>query len=175
MVQATDYLPWGPFRLKRKHFAADACTAYCKCEEVERCHIQATWALSGHLSLLRTARRIVYKNLANMVAPLLRCRNGYSYEVSQNSYGICEHFGFKCILLERRWLSGSVVGWDAMLQPVRSWFRFSMRSLDFLNLINLSSRTMTLAFTQLLTEMSTRYLPGGGGGGKCGRRVRPCA
>jgi hypothetical protein len=32
---------------------------------------------------------------------------------------------------------------------------------DFINWPNPSSRTMDLGSTQLLTEMSTRYLPGG--------------
>jgi hypothetical protein len=35
-----------------------------------------------------------------------------------------------------------------------------MRSLDFFNLLNPSSRTMALGSTQPLTEMSTRNLPG---------------
>jgi hypothetical protein len=41
--------------------------------------------------------------------------------------------------------------------------------MDFFNLRNPSSRTMDLGSTQLLTEMSTRNLPGGV---KDGRRVR---
>jgi hypothetical protein len=64
---------------------------------------------------------------------------------------------------------GSVVGWDTMLQAGRSRVRFPMRSLDFFNLPNPSSRTMALGSTQPLTEMSTRYIPGGV---KDGRRVR---
>jgi hypothetical protein len=50
----------------------------------------------------------------------------------------------------------------------RSRVRFPMRSSDFFDLPNHSSRTMGLESTQPLTEMSTRYLPGGKGG----RRVR---
>jgi hypothetical protein len=42
---------------------------------------------------------------------------------------------------------------------------------DFFNLPNPSSRTMALGLTQPLTEMSTRNLPWGGGGGK-GRPAR---
>jgi hypothetical protein len=37
---------------------------------------------------------------------------------------------------------------------------------DCFNLPNLSSCTMALGSTQPLTEMSTRNIPGGGGGGK---------
>jgi hypothetical protein len=37
---------------------------------------------------------------------------------------------------------------------------------------NSSSRTMALGSTQPLTEMSTSNIPGGGGGGKGGPRVR---
>jgi hypothetical protein len=49
-----------------------------------------------------------------------------------------------------------------MLQAGRSWVRVPMRWI--FNLPNPSSRTTTLGSTQLLTEMSTRNLPGGGGG-----------
>jgi hypothetical protein len=38
-----------------------------------------------------------------------------------------------------------------------------MRSLDFISLRNLSSRTMALGSTQPLTKMSSRNLPGGKG------------
>jgi hypothetical protein len=58
-----------------------------------------------------------------------------------------------------------------MLQAETSRFQFPMRSLDFFNWPNPSSRTMALGSTQPLTEMSTRNLPGGGGV-KGGRRVR---
>jgi hypothetical protein len=58
---------------------------------------------------------------------------------------------------------GSVVGWGTMLQVGRSRIRFLTRSLDFFNFPNLSSRTMSLASAQPLTEMSTRILPGGKG------------
>jgi hypothetical protein len=45
--------------------------------------------------------------------------------------------------------------------------------IGFFNRPNPSSRTIDLGLTQHLTEMSTRNLPGGGGGGvKDGRRVR---
>jgi hypothetical protein len=56
---------------------------------------------------------------------------------------------------------GSVVGWGTTLQAGRSWVRIPMRSLDFFNWPNPSSRTMALGSTQPLTEMSTRNLPGG--------------
>jgi hypothetical protein len=62
----------------------------------------------------------------------------------------------------------SVVGWRTMLQAARSRVRLPMRSLNFLNLPNPSSRTMALELTQPLTEMSTgNFL-----GVKGGRRVR---
>jgi hypothetical protein len=51
-----------------------------------------------------------------------------------------------------------------MLQPGRSRVLFLMKSLDILNLCNLFfSRTIVLASTQLVTEMSTRNLHRGGG------------
>jgi hypothetical protein len=43
-----------------------------------------------------------------------------------------------------------------MLQAGRSRVRYLMRSLDFSNLRNPSSRTMALRSTQPLTEMCTR-------------------
>jgi hypothetical protein len=47
-----------------------------------------------------------------------------------------------------------------MLQAGRSPVRVP-DEVDFFNLSNHSSRTMALALTQPLTEMSTRNLPGG--------------
>jgi hypothetical protein len=47
-----------------------------------------------------------------------------------------------------------------MLQAGRSPVRVP-NEVDFFNLPNPSSRTMALGSTQLLTEMSTRNLPGG--------------
>jgi hypothetical protein len=66
---------------------------------------------------------------------------------------------------------GSVVGWGTILQAGRLWVRFSMRLLDFAIDIILPAAMWPLGSTQLLTEMSTRNLPGGMGG-KGGRRVR---
>jgi hypothetical protein len=57
-----------------------------------------------------------------------------------------------------------------MLQADRSRARFPIRSLDFFNLSNPSSCTMTLWSTQPLTETSTRNFPRGGGV-KGGRRL----
>jgi hypothetical protein len=48
-----------------------------------------------------------------------------------------------------------------MLQAGRSRVPFPMTALIFFNLPNYSRRNMTLGFTQPLTEMSTRNLPGG--------------
>jgi hypothetical protein len=59
----------------------------------------------------------------------------------------------------------SINGWGTMLQVGRSWVRVHMRSLIFFFLFSLpnpSSHTMALRFTQPLTEMSTRNLPGEG-------------
>jgi hypothetical protein len=47
-----------------------------------------------------------------------------------------------------------------MLQAVRSPVRIP-DEVDFFNLPNPSIRTMALGYTQPLTEMSTRNLPGG--------------
>jgi hypothetical protein len=44
--------------------------------------------------------------------------------------------------------------------------RFPMRSLDFINLPNPSSRSLALESTQSLTEMSTRNVPGWVKGGR---------
>jgi hypothetical protein len=56
---------------------------------------------------------------------------------------------------------GSAGGSGTMLQVGRSRVRIPMRSLEFFNLPNPSSRIMALGSTELLTEMSTRNLPGG--------------
>jgi hypothetical protein len=50
-----------------------------------------------------------------------------------------------------------------MCQAARSRIRVPMRSMDFINLSNLSSHTMALWSIQPLTEMSARNLPGGKG------------
>jgi hypothetical protein len=52
---------------------------------------------------------------------------------------------------------------STMLQARTFLVRFPMRSLDFFNWPNPSSRTMALGSTQPLTEMSTRNFPGGKG------------
>jgi hypothetical protein len=49
---------------------------------------------------------------------------------------------------------------SSQLQARSSQVRILMRSLYFINLPNLYSYIMALEFTQLLTEMSTRNLPG---------------
>jgi hypothetical protein len=54
---------------------------------------------------------------------------------------------------------GSLFGRGTMLQAGRSRVRFPMRSLNFFNLPNPSSRTMVLGSTPSLTEMSSRNLP----------------
>jgi hypothetical protein len=69
---------------------------------------------------------------------------------------------FKCDI------SYTVLYGGTMLQARRSRVRVPMRSLDFFNLPNASSRTMALESTQPLIEMSTRNLPGGV---KSGRHV----
>jgi hypothetical protein len=50
-----------------------------------------------------------------------------------------------------------------MLQAGRSRVRVPMRGFFWFSLPNPSSRSMALVSTQLLTEMSTRNLPGGKG------------
>jgi hypothetical protein len=62
---------------------------------------------------------------------------------------------------------GHAFGWGNMLHSGRSRVRFPNKSLDSFNLSRNSSRIMALGFTQPLTEMSTRNLPG-----SKGRRTR---
>jgi hypothetical protein len=50
-----------------------------------------------------------------------------------------------------------------MLQAGRLRVPFPIRTLNFFDLPNPSSRTMALGSTQPLTEMSTRNVPGGKG------------
>jgi hypothetical protein len=57
--------------------------------------------------------------------------------------------------------AGAGVAWLVEALCYKSRIRFPMRSLDFFNWPNPSSRTMTLGSTQPLTEMSTRNLPEG--------------
>jgi hypothetical protein len=56
---------------------------------------------------------------------------------------------------------GSLVGRGTMLKAGRWRVRVPIRSLDFFNLPDPSSRTMALGSTQSLTEMNTRNLPMG--------------
>jgi hypothetical protein len=59
-------------------------------------------------------------------------------------------------------LPGSVVRWGTMLQTGRlPVLESRSKWIFFINLPNPSSRTMALWLNQPLTEMSTRYLPGG--------------
>jgi hypothetical protein len=51
---------------------------------------------------------------------------------------------------------GSMGGWYTMLQAARLWVPVLMRSLNFSNLLNPSSRIMALGFTQLLKKLSRR-------------------
>jgi hypothetical protein len=57
----------------------------------------------------------------------------------------------------------SVVGWVTMLQGGRSRVRFSMRSLDISMHLILPAALLPWGRLSLLTEMSTRNLPGGKG------------
>jgi hypothetical protein len=66
------------------------------------------------------------------------------------------------------WVRGSVVGWGAMLQTGRSWFRFPMRLLDF---------SIDLIFPAALwpwgrLSLWQKWVPGIFLGVKGGRRVR---
>jgi hypothetical protein len=75
----------------------------------------------------------------------------------------------KCTHLQR----GSIDGWGATLQAVRLWIRVPVRSFNFFSLPNPFGCTMTLGFTQPLTEMSTRKKKKKKNSGvKRGRRVR---
>jgi hypothetical protein len=61
-------------------------------------------------------------------------------------------------------IRGRVVGCGTRLQAGRSGVRFLMRSFDFFNWPNPSSRTMTPGSAEHLIEMNTRNLPGVKGG-----------
>jgi hypothetical protein len=61
------------------------------------------------------------------------------------------------------WVRGNVVGWGTTQQAGRSRVRFPMRSMDFFNWSNPSSRTITRVSIQPLTEMNTSNLPRGKG------------
>jgi hypothetical protein len=56
---------------------------------------------------------------------------------------------------------GSIVGWDTMLQSRKIAGSIPDEVTAFFSWPNPSSRTLALGSTQLLTEMSTRNLPGG--------------
>jgi hypothetical protein len=58
---------------------------------------------------------------------------------------------------------GSIVSWDTMLHGGRSSAQFPTRPLDFFNLLNHSSPTMSLGSAKPLTEMSIRNFLGGKG------------
>jgi hypothetical protein len=92
-----------------------------------------------------TRQWVMWCYLACASFPLPKINRGYL----PNSLHICNNI-----------LRGSVVGWGAMLQAGWSRVQVLMRSLDFFNRSNPSSRTMALWSTQPLTEMSTRNLPG---------------
>jgi hypothetical protein len=74
------------------------------------------------------------------------------------SFKICAVLILSSLLIERA--RGSVLGWGTMLQAGRSPVRV-LDEMDFFGLPNPSSRTVILGSTQLLTEVSTRNLPGG--------------
>jgi hypothetical protein len=68
---------------------------------------------------------------------------------------------------------GSVVDWDTMLQAGRSRVRFPIRSLDFCNWLNPSSRPISLGSSKPLTEKNTRNLPGDKGWSACRALTSP--
>jgi hypothetical protein len=57
----------------------------------------------------------------------------------------------------------NAVAWlvEALCYKPEGWVRVPMRSLDFFDRPNPSSRTMAVGWTQALTEMSASNLPGG--------------
>jgi hypothetical protein len=87
-------------------------------------------------------------------------------------YGLPYIFETTC-----RWgARGGTVGWGTALQAERSWVRFPMVLLDFLQWHNPSGpsgRTMALGLTQPLTEMSTRNVSWGKGGRCVGLTTLP--
>jgi hypothetical protein len=64
----------------------------------------------------------------------------------------------------RRWgARGSVLGWDTMLQDGKVADSIPDKVIQFSNSSNPSSSTMAMGWSQPLTEMNTRNLPGGKG------------
>jgi hypothetical protein len=76
---------------------------------------------------------------------------------------LCVQFTLYCYNNDRAGARGT------MLQAGRLRVQFTIRSLDFFNLPNPSSRTIALGSTQPLTEMSTRKIRGGVKGSRCVR------
>jgi hypothetical protein len=64
-------------------------------------------------------------------------------------------YDFFVPLWQKKGACNSVIGWGTMLPAGRSQVQVPMRSLDFFNWPNPSSRTMVLGSTQPVTEMST--------------------
>jgi hypothetical protein len=83
-----------------------------------------------------------------------------SKHLSPSQWHICKPLVSMCICIPPYGVHSSIEGWGTMLKAGRSWVRFPMRYLDFINLPNPSSHTMALGSTHPLTEMSTRHLPG---------------
>jgi hypothetical protein len=92
-----------------------------------------------------------YRKASDWIAYLAQFNMGRTYrthEEMSNIYNIL-------VRTTEEWVRGSLIGQGAMLQALRSRVKIPIRSLDFSNLPNHSSRTMILRFTQPLTEIST--------------------
>jgi hypothetical protein len=102
---------------------------------------------------------IVTEAISNILHVYCRVRVGLDF-MKAHFLKVCYKYfpklGLYYILLGAR---RSVIGCGTMLQAGRSQDRFSMKSLDFFNLSNTSSRNMVLGSTQPLTKMSMKNLP----------------
>jgi hypothetical protein len=104
------------------------------------------------------------------MSPSDRVSQLWSQDSQDYGGGILTHHHTGSIIAHKEYMGkyvtgarGSVVSWDTMLQAWRSLVWFPMRSLDFFNWPNTSSRTMTMGSTRPLTEMRTRILLRGKG------------
>jgi hypothetical protein len=98
------------------------------------------------------------RHLSTKLVPTFANRGCHVVSV-MHPYGSIPRFLDRIVLnklLQNKRGMCSIHAWGVMLQARRLRVQVPIRSLNFLNVHNPSSRTMGLGFTQPLTEMSTR-------------------